>query len=73
MFLTNQELFVNQIGKKGSGPGEYILLSSFFVDNNKNYIAAIDVAQDKVLYYNATDFSFCTKGDYLLVHLAVYS
>ena len=50
--------FVNQIGHKGSGPGEYILLSSFFVDNNKNYIAAIDIAQDKVLYYNATDFSF---------------
>ncbi len=50
--------YVNQIGQKGSGPGEYILLSSFFVDNNKNYIAAIDIAQDKVLYYNATDFSF---------------
>lgn len=50
--------FVNQIGQKGSGPGEYILLSSFFVDNNKNYIIAIDVAQDKVLYYSATDFSF---------------
>lgn len=65
--------FVNQLGQKGSGPGEYILLSSFFVDNNKNYIAAIDIAKIKYCITMRLILVFCTKGDYLLVHLAVYS
>lgn len=56
--FTRKGKFVSQIGSKGNGPDEYIVLSSFYIDNEKQQVTIIDDYKNVLLNY---DF----KGKYL--------
>lgn len=56
--FTRKGKFVSQIGSKGNGPDEYIVLSSFYIDNEKQQVTIIDDYKNALLNY---DF----KGKYL--------
>lgn len=46
--------FISQVGKKGEGPDEYIVLSSFYIDNKKQQVTIIDNYKNTMIHY---DFS----------------
>lgn len=56
--FTREGKFVAQIGRKGEGPGEYIVLNTFYIDENKKQVVIIDDYKNKLLNY---DFS----GNYI--------
>lgn len=56
--FTRKGKFVSQIGSKGNGPDEYIVLSSYYIDNEKQQVTIIDDCKNVLLNY---DF----KGKYL--------
>lgn len=59
LYLFNRQgRFITQIGKKGQGPGEYVLVSSFFLDKEKRIVHIVDDYQGRILSY---DF----EGNYL--------
>lgn len=43
--------FIRQIGSEGQGPGEYLLLSSFYVDKEKQQVVILDDVKGNLLYY----------------------
>ena len=52
--------YVGRVGALGQGPGEYIMPMSLVVDETNNQILVKDVAQNKLLYYDAQTLS-CVK------------
>lgn len=50
--FTREGKFIAQIGEKGEGPGEYITLSSFYVDNEKRQVTIIDSYKNKFINYD---------------------
>lgn len=44
--------FVTRVGTEGNGPGEYLLLSSFFVDAANKRVAILDDVKGNILYYD---------------------
>lgn len=52
--FTRQGKFVTQIGEQGEGPEEYLVLSSFYVDDNKKQVTIIDDFKNKLLNYDFT-------------------
>lgn len=46
--------FINQIGRKGNGPDEYLKLSSFFINKNEDRIVIIDDFKNKMYNYDLT-------------------
>lgn len=56
--FTREGKFVSQISRKGEGPEEYIVLSSFYVDNKKQQVTIIDNYKNILINY---DF----RGKYL--------
>lgn len=51
LFKRNGE-FITQIGNKGEGPGEYLLLSSFFIDEEKKIVNILDDYKGSILRYD---------------------
>lgn len=52
--FTKEGKFVAQIGRKGEGPGEYLVLNTFFIDENKNQVTIIDNFKNKLINYDFT-------------------
>lgn len=52
--FTREGKFVAKIGKKGEGPGEYIVFNTFFIDENKNQVTIIDDFKNKLINYDFT-------------------
>lgn len=50
--------FIQNIGKIGNGPGEFVQPMSFTVNPSLNTVAIVDIAQQKILEYNLDDFMF---------------
>lgn len=69
--------FLNKIGNRGRGHGEYVDLYSFFIDNEKKEICIVDQYSRSFLYYNYeglflrkvvlenNDYSMMQTADYL--------
>lgn len=53
VFDTNGK-FVNQVGRKGNGPDEYLKLSSFFINKDEDRIVVIDDFKNKMYNYDLT-------------------
>lgn len=53
--------FVQQIGKKGNGPGEYISPFDFSVNERDNTISVIDIEQQKMIVFSLNDFHFLSE------------
>lgn len=56
--------YIGQIGAKGQGVGEYICLSTFFLDKSNNRIAIWDEERRKVIYYDLHTFAFIEEASY---------
>lgn len=52
--FTRKGDFVTKVGAKGEGPNEYIVLSTFYVDNDKRQITIIDEFKNVLLNYDFT-------------------
>jgi hypothetical protein len=51
--------FVSKLSKRGNGPGEYLFLGPFFVDNDEEYIEIIDFGRNgKKMKYKNISFEF---------------
>ena len=50
--FTREGKFVSQIGRKGEGPDEYLVLSSFYIDNGKRQVTIIDNYKNTLINYN---------------------
>ena len=50
--------FIGTVGGVGNGPGEYVIPSSFFIDEGKNVICIMDVERQKMIGYSLTDYHF---------------
>ena len=46
--------FINQVGKKGNGPDEYLRLNSFFINKKDQSISIIDAFKNKIFNYDLT-------------------
>lgn len=53
--------FVQQIGKKGNGPGEYINPFQYSVNERDKTISILDIEQQKVIVYSLVDFRFLSE------------
>ncbi len=51
--FTNNGKFINRISNSGRGPGEYISLSDFFVDEKDESILVYDSKSKKIIKYNS--------------------
>ncbi len=50
--FTREGKFISQISRKGEGPEEYIVLSSFYVDNPKQQVTIIDSYKNLLINYD---------------------
>ena len=50
--FTREGKFVSQISRKGEGPEEYIVLSSFYIDNKKQQVTIIDNYKNVLINYD---------------------
>ncbi len=50
--------FVQQIGTKGNGPGEYINPFAYAINEKGKTLSVIDIEQQKMLVYSLDDFHF---------------
>jgi hypothetical protein len=62
IFSKNSGNFVNQIGKKGQGPGEYLSIRGFFVDRKGKTLSLIDLWGKKVIKYDLDGTFIETKN-----------
>lgn len=53
--------FLQQIGKKGNGPGEYVTPFAFAVNEREKTLSVIDIEQQKLIFYSLDDFSFLSE------------
>ncbi len=59
IFIFDREgRYLASIGNYGRGPGEFIGLVDFIIDDNKGQLFALDADQRKVLIYNLQDGNF---------------
>ncbi len=64
MQFTRDGYFVNEIGRIGKGPGEFISLLSFAVDDEGQYIFILENGTQKILVYDfANNFQSSIKID----------
>lgn len=62
IFVFNTEgKYLGSIGKYGKGPGEFISLSDFIIDDKKNQLLVLDAQLRKVLTYNLQDANFLNE------------
>ncbi len=52
--FTQDGKFVSKVGNKGEGPDEYIVLSSFYIDNAKQQVVIIDNFKNILIKYDFT-------------------
>lgn len=52
--------FVGKVGAFGQGPGEYVMPMSLVVDEENNRLLVMDVARNRLLYYDAESLE-CVK------------
>lgn len=50
--------YIGQIGSRGHGSGEYVMLSSFFVEDDEKEICLWDGESRKLLTYSLSDYNF---------------
>lgn len=50
--FTMEGKFVSQVSRKGEGPDEYIVLSSFYVDNVKEQVIIVDNYKNTLIHYD---------------------
>ncbi|MDR1886645.1 MAG: 6-bladed beta-propeller [Prevotellaceae bacterium] len=53
--------FITPIGKMGSGPGEFIVITSFSIDRRRNIVSFTDVAQRKIINYSIDNYEFVSE------------
>ena len=56
--------YSHKIGKRGSGPGEYVTPTTFFIDQAHEKLGVVDISQQKILYYGLKQADYL--GDVLL-------
>ncbi len=56
--FDRQGRFLQAIGQKGNGPGEYALPVSIFLNQHKAALYVIDAAQQKLIEYDANTFAY---------------
>lgn len=56
--FNKQGTFLQAIGKKGNGPGEYTLPVSIFLNEKEATLYVIDAGQQKLIEFNANTFGF---------------
>lgn len=61
MFLAWDGHFLQQIGKKGNGSGEYVTPFAFAVNEREKTLSVIDIEQQKLIFYSLDDFSFLSE------------
>jgi len=54
--FDKQGKFIGTVGRKGKGPGEYVIPSSFFIDARLGAVCVIDVEQQKLMGYSLKDY-----------------
>lgn len=69
--FTREGKFVSQISRKGEGPEEYIVLSSFYIDNKKQQVTIIDNYKNVLINYdfmgNIYPQFLCQQGPFRVV------
>lgn len=50
--------YIKRLHKKGMGPGEYVEISDFIIDEAQNTLEIFDMQAKKLLIYRLSDFSF---------------
>ncbi|MDR1224141.1 MAG: 6-bladed beta-propeller [Tannerella sp.] len=53
--------YITQINCRGEGPGEYLSLASFFIDEKDGMICLIDDLSKKALFFGLDDFQFVSE------------
>jgi hypothetical protein len=53
--------YLTQINRKGQGPGEYLSITSFFINEKDNVICLIDGVNRKVLFFSLDNFQFISE------------
>lgn len=53
--------FVQQIGTRGNGPGEYITPFKYSVNERDSTLSVIDIEQQKLIIYSLADFRFVSE------------
>lgn len=57
-------VFIDRIGSRGQGHGEYIKTTEVFLDRQKHCIGVLDDHLEKILYYGLKNFSFIDVWSY---------
>lgn len=59
LFVFNLEgKFITTVGKKGSGPEEYIKISDFDIDVDNNLLIISDKHRERILFYDLSSYTF---------------
>jgi hypothetical protein len=53
--------YITQINRKGQGPGEYLDIESFFINEKDDVICLIDGSGQKVLFFSLDNFQFISE------------
>jgi hypothetical protein len=53
--------YISQINRKGQGPGEYLSLESFFLNEKDSLICLISSSSAKVLFFSLDNFQFISE------------
>jgi hypothetical protein len=56
--FDRQGRFIKRLHKAGQGPGEYIELTDFIIDEQENTLEIWDAQTKKLLIYNLSDFAY---------------
>ncbi|QEC52465.1 6-bladed beta-propeller protein [Anseongella ginsenosidimutans] len=59
--------FLFKLGNKGKGPGEYINVTSWYIDGIKNQVVLLDNAQHKLLFFSG-DGEFVSEENFSSVY-----
>ena len=54
--FDKQGKYIGTVGRVGNGPGEYVIPSSFFIDEKLNAVCVIDVEQQKLIGYSLNGY-----------------
>lgn len=57
-------LFIDRIGSRGQGHGEYLKTTEVFLDRQQHRIGVLDDRLEKILYYSLNNFSFIDVWSY---------
>lgn len=53
--------FITSIGKRGQGPREFLIITSFSVNMSGNILSIVDAAQMKVINYSTKSYEFISE------------